>query len=514
MEKPFSPKPMADYIIERIDSVYCRVWCERGLSQELCDYFTFKVPGAHFMPSYRNKMWDGKIRLYSIHDYKLFAGLVEYVFRFAKDRDYTVEYRDGKDAWAKNQDITDQDVTNFFDKVLKPHSAGKLLTAHNHQIDGVGHALRKKRCLLISPTASGKSLIIYALIRFYLDTLPKNRKVLIIVPTTSLVSQMCSDFADYSSEDPNWNAEDHCHMVFAGRDKIADKRVIVSTWQSIYKMKGNYFKNFGAVVGDECHLFKAASLKAIMTKLKKCDYRVGLTGTLDGTLTHKLVIEGLFGPAKKVVSTKELMDKDLLAKLSIDCILLQYPDEERAACKKLTYNEEIDFLVGHSGRNKFIRDLAISLKGNTLVLYRLVQKHGKALHKSIEKAAADGRKVFFVYGGTEVTQREEIRRITELENDAIIVASYGTFSTGINIKRLHNIIFASPSKSRIRILQSLGRSLRKGERKDVAKLYDVADDLHWKKRKNYTLKHFIDRVMLYNAEKFEYRTVKINVPRP
>ena len=506
---------MADLILEPIDSVYCRVWCpNRGLSQELCDYFTFKVPGAQFMPSYRNKMWDGKIRLYSIHDYKLFRGLLEYVFRFAEERNYTIEFRDGKKAWTKDQVVSNLDVTNFFDKVLKPHSEGKQLTPREHQVEGVGHALRKKRCLLVSPTASGKSLIIYALVRYHLDTLPKNRKVLIIVPTTSLVSQMCSDFADYSSEDPNWNSEDHCHMVFAGRDKMSEKRVIVSTWQSIYKQPLAYFKHFGAVFGDECHLFKAASLKSIMTKLKKCDYRVGLTGTLDGTLTHKLVIEGLFGPVKKVVSTKELMDKDLLAKLSIDCILLKYPEATRKLCKKLTYHEEIDFLVSHKWRNRFLRDLALKLTGNTLVLYRLVEKHGKDLHRIIEKAAKTGRKVFFVHGGTEVTQREEIRRITETQNDAIIVASYGTFSTGINIKRLHNIIFASPSKSRIRILQSLGRSLRKGDQKDLATLYDVADDLHWKKRKNYTLKHFIDRIMLYNGEEFEYRTVKINVPSP
>jgi len=505
---------MADIILEQIDSVYCRVWCERGVSQELCDYFTFKVPGAQFMPSYRNKMWDGKIRLYSIHDFKLFTGLVEYVFRFAEERDYIVEFRDGKDAWFKDQKVTEQDAINFFEKVLDPHSEGKRLTPRAHQIEGLVHALRKKRCLLISPTASGKSLILYALVRFYLDTLPEKKKVLIIVPTTSLVSQMCSDFADYSSEDPNWKANDHCHMIFSGRSKTSEKRVIVSTWQSIYKMKGDYFKDFGAVLGDECHLFKAQSLKSIMTKLKKCDYRVGMTGTLDGTKTHKLVIEGLFGPAKKVVSTKELMDKDLLAKLSIDCILLKYPEVERKACRKLTYNEEIDFLVGYEWRNNFIRDLALSLKGNTLVLYRLVAKHGRELHKSIEKAARTGRKVFFVYGGTEVIQREEIRRITEKENDAIIVASYGTFSTGINIKRLHNIIFASPSKSRIRILQSLGRSLRKGDRKELAKLFDIADDLHWKKRKNFTLKHFIDRVLLYNAEEFEYSTVKINVPKP
>jgi superfamily II DNA or RNA helicase len=469
------------------------------------------VPGAHFMPSYRNKHWDGKIRLYSIYDYTLYAGLLDYVLRFADERDYTFEYRDNSEALFAPNAVEPKSVEKYFEEFLKPHSEGKPLTAYDHQLEAVTHALRNDRCLLVCPTASGKSLIIYALIRYYLSKLPKKKKILIVVPTTSLVSQMFTDFQDYASED-SWDVDKNCHVVFAGRDKIAKQRVIISTWQSIYKMPKKYFDNFGAVFGDECHLFKANSLRSIMEKLHDCYYRIGTTGTLDGTQTHKLVLEGLFGPAKKVISTKELMDKDLLSQLSIDCILLKYPDEVCNACKKLTYKEEIDFLVSHRGRNKFIRDLTLKLNGNTLVLFQLVEKHGKGLHKSIEKIAKSGRKVFFVYGGTEVTQREEVRRITEKENDAVIVASYGTFSTGINIKRLHNIVFASPSKSRIRILQSLGRSLRKGERKDLAKLYDIADDLHWKKRLNYTLKHFISRVKLYNDEQFDYRTVKIDLP--
>lgn len=503
---------MTDLLIEKLDSVHIRISCDRGVSQELSDYFTFQVPGAHFMPAYRNKNWDGKIRLYSIYDRTLYAGLLDYALLFAEERDYSVEFKTGSKSLTRESPAQNEDAKRYFEDFLRPRSNGNLLTAYDHQVEGVAHALRRRRCLLLCPTASGKSLLIYALVRFYLDRLPKNKKVLIIVPTTSLVSQMYTDFADYSSDDPNWNADDHCHVVFAGQDKVADKRVIISTWQSIYKMPVKYFAPFGAVFGDECHLFKAKSLTAIMTKLKDCDYRIGTTGTLDGTQTHKLVIEGLFGPTKKVITTKELIDKDLLSKLSIDCILLSYPPETRSACKKLTYHEELEFLVSHQSRNEFIRDLGLRLKGNTLILFQLVEKHGRDLHRSIEKLAKVGRKVFFIYGGTEVTQREEVRRITEKEEDAIIVASYGTFSTGINIKRLHNIVFASPSKSRIRILQSLGRSLRKGERKTTARLFDIADDLHWKKHSNYTLKHFVRRVKLYNEESFDYRLIRIAVP--
>jgi superfamily II DNA or RNA helicase len=158
-----------------------------------------------------------------------------------------------------------------------------------------------------------------------------------------------------------------------------------------------------------------------------------------------------------------------------------------------------------------IAKLACSTKGNTLVLFQFVEKHGKPLFERIKTAAGDTRKVFYVSGETEGEVREDIRQITEEEDNAIIVASYGTFSTGINIRSLRNIIFASPSKSRIRVLQSIGRQLRKSERKDKARLYDIADDLHWKSKKNHTLKHFIERVKIYNEESFDYKMVKIQI---
>ena len=161
-------------------------------------------------------------------------------------------------------------------------------------------------------------------------------------------------------------------------------------------------------------------------------------------------------------------------------------------------------------RNNFIRDMALSLKGNTLVLFQFVDNHGKYLHSILEKKNPD-RKIFFVHGGTDVETREQIRKITEKEKDAIIVASYGTFSTGISIRKLHNIIFASPSKSRIRVLQSIGRQLRKSDDKKTAHLYDIGDDLSWKSYKNHTLRHFIERIKIYKSEQFKVRQVNIKI---
>ena len=498
---------MSDIIITKIDSVNIKVECEKGIAKELSDFFTFKVPGHQYMPAYRNKIWDGQIKLYNIYSQQIYKGLYDYVLKFASDRGYKV-FADKK---TPKTNIRKEDIRKFINDFLQPCAAGKKITAHEHQIDAVTRAINNDRCLLLSPTGSGKSLIIYALIRYFIDKIPKDKKILIIVPTTSLVQQMLSDFRDYSA-DNKWDADKHCHTVFAGKDKISEKKVIISTWQSIYKLGKKYFDNFGGVFGDEVHLFKAKSLTSIMSKLTDCPYRIGTTGTLDDSHIHKLVIEGLFGRVMQITTTKTLMDEDLLSKLKIDCILLKYPEKIRTNIKRLKYQDEIDWLVINEKRNTFITELASRLNGNSLILFQYVEKHGKPLYEMIKNKCKD-RKVFFVYGGTDVELREEIRHIMEKENDAIIVASYGTFSTGISIRKLHNIVFASPSKSRIRILQSIGRQLRKSEHKDTAKLYDIADDLHWKSYKNHTLRHFEDRIKIYQSEQFDHKTIIINIDR-
>ncbi len=329
----------------------------------------------------------------------------------------------------------------------------------------------------------------------------KKKKILIIVPKTSLVEQLYSDFKDYG-----FDSKTNCHRVYYGYEKTSDKPVIISTWQSIYKMPKKYFEQFGCVIGDEAHFFKAKSLTGIMTKLHQCKYRFGLTGTLDGTQTHRLVLEGLFGAVENITTTKELMDKKTLANLKIKCIVLKHPSIR----ERMTYAEEIQYLVANEKRNNFISDLLLHLNGNTLCLFQLVEKHGKILYSQVN-AAAKNRKVFFVYGKTDADTREDIRSIVENEKDAIIIASYGTFSTGINIRNLHNIVFSSPSKSKIRVLQSIGRGLRRSSNKMGILVFDIADDISYKERRNFTLSHFTERINIYNEQQFNYEISKVNL---
>ena len=484
---------MSNLIVKKKNEVYVTVHSdEEHIHRELADYFTFEVPEAKYLKKNpRYKYWDGTIRLYSPGTGALYHGLTNHLNSWAYERQYQIEYE--KDEWygdvhENNDLVSPQGVKHFMDKIcnIKPRI---------YQYKAVYEALKNNRKLLLSPTGSGKSLMIYSIVRYYAATA---KKILIIVPTTSLVEQMVNDFIDYG-----WSAEDFIHKIYGGKDKNTDKNIIISTWQSIYKFPKRYFDDIDCVIGDEAHLFKSKSLTGIMTKLHNAKYRFGFTGTLDGSKTHKWVLEGLFGSCDQVTKTDDLIKSGYLSKFRIKVLLCKHPAQHFE-----TYHDEIDYLVEHKGRNNLIKNLVRDLDGNTLVLFNYIEKHGDPLYDLINSNVKENRKVFFVHGGTEVEDREEVRLITEQENDAIIVASYGTFSTGINIKRLHNIIFASPSKSRIRNLQSIGRVLRRGEGKDIATLYDIADDIGGQ---NYTIKHLNERVNIYNEENFKYEVIKINL---
>jgi superfamily II DNA or RNA helicase len=495
---------MSDITIIKKDEVYAKVTCEKHITKELSEYFTFFVPGYQFVPAYRNRIWDGKIRMFNLQTNQIYLGLLPYIESFCNERSYTFDYGDPRPD--VEDDYSLYHAKKFVDS-LNIHARGEPIEIREHQLDAYIHAMQKRRALLVSPTASGKSLIIYLIFRQLHQY--QNLKGLIIVPTTSLVEQLYSDFGDYNDGEMT-----NVHRIYQGKEKDTDKPLTISTWQSLYKLPKEYFHQFDYIIGDEAHLFKAQSLTTILTSCVNAKYRIGLTGTLDGTKTHKLVLEGLFGTVKKVISTKELIDKQQLSNFEIKCLVLKHTDEECLKAKDYTYPEEIQYLISHEVRNKFIKNLTVSLGKNTLVLYQMVDKHGKILYDMIRETEKIGnRKVFFVHGGTDTTDREEIRRIMEIEQDAIVVASFGTFSTGINIRNLHNIIFAMPTKSSIRTLQSIGRGLRQNDGKEIATLYDISDDLRFKKHMNYTLKHFLERTKIYNEERFPFKIYKIGLKK-
>jgi superfamily II DNA or RNA helicase len=483
-------------IIYKSNEVFLKIKTEPHIEYELRDHFKFEVPGAKFMPQYRGRNWSGEIHLFDIRSKQIYVGLLDKVINFCEQFNYTYKFEDNKfygQPFEVNEGISLEGVKDYMSSIC-------FHTPRDYQVNGVYDALKYNRKLLISPTASGKSLMIYSIVRYYVD---KGQKILLVVPTTSLVEQMYKDFEDYG-----WDSESYCHKIYFGREKTNEYSVTITTWQSIYKLERSFFEDYNVIIGDEAHLFKSKSLIQIMTKLHHAKYRFGFTGTLDGTQTHKWVLEGLFGPSYKVTRTDELMKHGHLSQLDIQCIILKHPPQ-----KFDVYEDEIQYLISHEKRNKFIKNLTLDLKGNTLVLYSRVETHGSILYEMINNSKKNDRKVFFIHGGVDTEERELTREITEKESDAIIVASYGTFSTGINIQNLHNVIFASPSKSRIRNLQSIGRVLRKGKNKTKAVLYDISDDCTYNSKKNYTLNHLIERIKIYNEENFNYEIVTIQLKK-
>lgn len=466
---------METITLKKVDEVFMHVDCDRGLARELFDFFCFNVPNAKFMPSVKKGWWDGKIRLFSMDKRQIYIGLMPYVIEFCKERGYEVQ--------GIQEVLSEKDTSEHADFVK---SLGLPFEPREYQLEAFNTAKMYGRQLLLSPTASGKSLIIYLLTRYF------DKKTVIIVPTTSLVEQMAKDFEDYGYK------EDIC-KIYSGQP-VFDSPVTITTWQSFSKAPTKVIKSFDVVIGDEAHLFKANVCKGILEKMNETAVRIGTTGTLDGTEVHQLQLEGLFGPVKRVITTSELMESGAVANLKIDCIILKHLKREKSS-----YQDEMDYLVSCPERNAFIVNLVSSLKGNTLVLFQYVEKHGAVLHDMLQPRV---KQLHYVHGSTDTEDREAIRQIVEQSDDHVILASYGTFSTGVNIKKIDNVIFASPSKSRIRNLQSIGRALRKSDSKTEAKLYDIADDLGCN---NHTLKHLKDRVSIYSEEKFEYEIIQLKI---
>lgn len=484
---------MSDEIrIRKVDEVWLEIDTDESIRHELSDHFCFDVPGAAFMKKRNPKLknWDGKIRLFNLRDNTVYVGLFNRIEQFAEERGYMV--RTDFDVGSEPDEDILRDIYNSIDK--ESLNQEQL----NIQLKTFLYCVKNDRAVIESPTASGKSFIIYLLCLYYLKYL-ESPKILIIVPTTTLVSQMGGDLIEYGMPE-------EIRQITAGEEKQGNEPVTISTWQSIYKLDKNYFSQYDVMIGDECHLYEAKSIAGILEKMKNTRYRFGLTGTLKESKTNEMSLNGLFGPIKRFVKTKELIEMDVLSDIQIYNIVLKYSEKERRelADRYKTYQEEMDYIVSHEKRLKYIAKLAGSFEGNTLVLYTLVEKHGGPLYDKIVEYYDPEKTVHLIHGGVNKEWRNEIRSVCEETNDNIVVASYGTYSTGINIRNLHTIIFASPYKSKIKVMQSIGRGLRKHESKDSLRLIDIVDDLKHNDRMNHTLKHFVERVRMYNEERLDY----------
>lgn len=486
---------MTDIILAPYNHSHCYVWADTGPERDLSDEFSYVVPGSEFMKRGFRKNWDGKVRLLNKTTKLIYAGLAPRIVTWAEKNSYTIENR----IPSLITDWTEFDTQKLIDTHPVP------MEVRDYQREAITWAMHNQRCVLLSPTASGKSLILYYLVRARLSVAP----VLLVVPTISLVTQMAEDWRGYG-----WtNVDRYVHRISAGADKDTTKPVVVSTWQSIFKQPEEWFAQFQSVIGDEAHGYKADSLRGIMEKLPHCSFRVGATGTLDETKSHKMVVEGVFGKAHRVARTAELQTKGHLTPIRVQAHLLQYPKYDRwfISEHKRKYAEEIDYIVQHKKRMDWMVDFIGQLPGNVLVLFQFIEKHGDPLHEAL-KAAHPTRPIHMVTGQVSGEDREDIRALVETQSNAIIAASYGVFSVGVNMKKIHHLVLASPSKSKYRVLQSIGRGLRLHASKTHFYVHDIVDDAHEVQYNNYAYRHWKKRKKFYADESFPVELYAHDLP--
>jgi superfamily II DNA or RNA helicase len=495
---------MSDIQILPINASFMAVTSEdEGIREDLYQYFRFEEPT--FTPNKFSK-WDGSVRLYDKRSGKISYGLLSTVIAFAHDRQLTIDIDP-----AFKQDIkpiTEEQINEWCD-TLDLRDGDNKISPYDYQRAGLYLAIKYSRVTLLAATSAGKSLLQYLIIRFHQQL--NTGRILLIVPSINLVTQMYGDFKNYSTAN-GWDADKNCHMVYDGRTPYTNKPVVISTWQSLKDLEPDYFQQFSVMLGDECHTFSGECLEKIGKNCTNAYSRVGLTGTLKKDKLHPLQVQQHFGPIRRIVTTKQLQDAGRAAKTQVHIIQLEHTTDDR---KNLDgeYQKEIEFLIGHPYRNKIIKGLAKTLKGNTLILFDRIDAHLKIVAKELQDEMPHKR-VLIITGEVENDERNVIKAEMEVGEDIVLLASFGTVSTGVSIKRLHNLVFAHPSKSVIRILQSLGRLLRLHSSKDVANIYDIVDVMMYYGKINHAMRHGAERLGFYTEEQHPVTVRKLHVPDP
>lgn len=499
-----------DLVVTHFNETFLKIESKHEhIHQQLSTYFTIDIEGAQFTPAYRARKWDGKIRLYNKRNHTLYVGLLSELVEYCKT--YKLKFLNNISITnQENQDQQDQNLTKHpKSSHLDPYIESLKLpfNTRDYQLFAFNLIKSVNRQIIVSSTGSGKSLIIYMAVRYFLN---RGEKIMLIVPTVSLVTQMYNDFVNYSKQNL-FDVKSHVHCVYAGQDKVTDKPITITTWQSMYKVHTSVLSEYTCVLVDEVHLAQSNSIRSILEGTYNAKYRYGFTGTFKETKSHKMVIQGLIGPVSVITTTHKLQKDDVLSNVNISMIQLKYSSEtvQSYTSSQPSYQDEVKFILSHTRRNKFITSLANRLQGNTLILGTHVDDQCKILYEELKKDP--NREVYFVYGDMPKEEREIIRNRIENADDAIVVATYQVFSTGINIHKLHNIIFAIAGKSRIRNLQSIGRGLRKHDSKSELTVYDISDNLSTKSFINYSVKHFQERYRQYVQEKFDVTVKTINI---
>jgi len=476
---------MSDITVLPATESWIKIQTDPGIQREIFDHFSFRVPNYFHMPAFKMGIWDGYIRLFQKG--KMYYGLCEQLVKFAEQKQYSIDA--GNILMHKEYSIVQ--AQKFFSTLNIPEK----YQSRDYQLQSFAYCVRANRALFLSPTASGKTLMIYLLARYF------NNKTLIIVDTIGQYKQMISNFRSFG-----FDVDNNIDVLPETKKRYSDKPIIITTWQSIYRAPSAWFKQFKTCIADEAHKCKAKSLVTIMTELTECKHRFGFTGSLDGSQTSEIVLTGLFGPIKQLTTSKELREQKYLSDLMIKIITLHYDQHITNIASIDSYQQQYEFLINNTSRNNFIKNLALSLEGNTLVLFRRVEDHGEKIYKLIEQANDQKIPLYFIAGKTDEQERELIRQVVDTHEHSILVGSEKTTATAIDIPSLRNVILASPGKAPVNVLQSIGRGLRRTETKTFCEIFDIADDIS-----SYGIKHRNERIKIYKQHQYPYKIYDVKL---
>jgi superfamily II DNA or RNA helicase len=483
---------MSDYVMIRIlNEVHFRIQCEIDIAYSLQDHFSFYPENYQRMPDFIDGNWDGKIRLFNPMVPKLYRGLYPQFKKFCEDRNIKILVQAGDNF------VPEPLVTR--DEIVELYKSFKLdFEPHDFQIDATVIALNDRRATMELPTSSGKSLLLYALIRYL-----KDEKIILTVHRINLVRQLYKEFGGYAKNDPSFNATEQCQMITGGESKEITKRIVISTYQSIHELPKPWFTQFLVYLGDEAHRYKAKCLTKISDNLVNAKFRIGVSGSLKDTTANNLVLGGIFGPIQTIVSSQDLMQRQIISSVKINAIILKYGPIDRRHVPK-QYRGQMEYITNLPKRNDLISEIACSKSMNSLVIFNEID-HGQELYRLIQIRAGENRKVYYIDGSISMDRREEIKERLEIEKDSILIASYGVFTEGENIKNLYYLIMASPCKAEERVIQIIGRIMRKGSATSEVRVDDIVDDFGTKSKKNYMISQFQNRCAVYDKKGYPYK---------
>ena len=467
---------------------------------------TKRIDSWRFNPLVKRGVWDGYVSYFKDNKW-IPAGLWRYVYNVCKEYKFEFKVNGITELFDKN--ITAEWFQEYALELFK----GSEITPRDYQIEAAYNILKFRKCLSELATSAGKTLISFLTVAYLLER-EKAKKILFIVPNVSLVVQASEDFMDYNFAN---RVNIKIQQIYSGQKIREGRNVVIGTYQSLVKKGKEYFEQFDAVIVDETHKAKSTSIKTILAKCVNAEYRYGLSGTIpkNGTL-DRLTLMAYTGPLISEVSANFLQQEGYIANCKVKVIEMDYASEtaknaftEMALNKyenKDVFQLEQNYIIQSEPRLNFICNVIGRVPKNSLVLFHRIE-HGKKIYEKLRQES--DKSVYYVDGGTDKFVREEYKKKMEAGDEVVIVASYGTFSTGISIKKIHNIFFTESFKSEVIIRQSIGRGLRQHKSKSSVLIIDFVDDLVTEEWSNYLMKHSKARQKIYKDQRFEYSIKKV-----